>query len=96
MGFLRLVLLASLLSGCAGRIVGQEGPVTVILDYPQRITQFCSANLPPAKPGQYWRGCIAKKMYSPTYSDYTIFCPHNDALCLAHEFRHIIEPGFHD
>ena len=88
---LLLILLFMLfLTACSSQVVGKEGPITVILDTPQETTRVCQELLGNAGPKQYWRGCV-----TIGGGQAIVRCPFDDAQCLAHEFRHVVEPGFH-
>lgn len=90
---LRAALVASalILTGCASLAdVGQEGQLTVILDKPRRIAEACvqMSGKPAAE------GCM-----QALNDRFFILCPLDGASvstaqCLAHEIRHIVEPGW--
>lgn len=89
---LLMLLLMLFLTACASLpIVGVEGPIMVILDTPSETTRVCRELIAKfAPPGQYWRGCV-----TVGGGKAIVRCPFDDAQCLAHEVRHIIEGNFH-
>ena len=97
---LRALALAILLvlTGCAsasrGPIIGIEGPITVILMAPADLREACRALGIKAGPNQRLRGCMRPygDPAKPWGAD--IWCGHGDAQCLAHELRHVVEPGW--
>lgn len=73
-----------LVVGCATQRAS-DGPVTVVLAPREDVVTTCSTLV-----GRPAAGCLVRN--APAV---LVVCPHNDARCLAHEIRHIIEGSFH-
>jgi len=93
MRWLGLVALAGLVVGCSGPLIGRSGQVTVGLGPAEEVTVVCTKLLGPPPAGRYWRGCMR---VVPALRAVDIWCPFNDAECLAHEVDHLVRGDFHD
>lgn len=81
---LTVAIVVMLMGGCAAVPFREatEGPVRVVVG---DIDHLCLAFY-----GQPVRGCMTR---SPD-GRVTIYCRAGDVECLAHEIRHVVEPGW--
>ena len=75
------VTLALLLAGCAPFHEAVEGPVRVVIG---DVRHLCLAFT-----GTPARGCVTRHQ-----GRITVYCQAGDVACLAHEIRHVVEPGW--
>ncbi|MGH9894426.1 MAG: hypothetical protein ACREA0_21075, partial [bacterium] len=76
-----LFVIALVFAGCA-LPVASERPITVTMGPPARIRQICTEAV-----GRVATGCLIREGRR-----LIVFCPYNDARCLARELGHASEP----
>ena len=82
-------MLAAALAGC-GTVTAQNGPVRVTLGPAEEIRRQC-ADLTGQRDTL---GCLTGTMGLAGWQSVHILCPFNSPTCLAHEVRHLVEPGW--
>lgn len=78
-----LLLVTLILAGCA-LPAASERPITVTTGPPERIRRICTEAM-----GRVATGCLIREG-----NRLVVFCPYNDARCLARELGHASEPEF--
>ena len=86
---LGLAVLAATVAGC-GMVTAENGPVRVTLGPAEEIRRQC-ADLTGQR---HALGCFTRTMTLTDRQSVHILCPFNSPTCLAHEVRHLVEPGW--